>query len=114
MNYLIGVETGVTVLHTASGPMANGPSVPSTEQTVENLRWEGHTTKVDLDCVRRIGTHMRRVAEQERYLIGVPNEYNVFPYYHQLPGGMTGTLPRSSPSTRCRTASRRCWRRSSK
>jgi oxaloacetate decarboxylase alpha subunit len=35
---------------------------------------------------------MRRVAEQEGHLVGVPNEYNVFPYHHQLPGGMTGTL----------------------
>jgi oxaloacetate decarboxylase (Na+ extruding) subunit alpha len=92
MNYLIGVEAGVRVLHTAPGPMANGPSLPSTEQTVENLRWEGHTTKVDLDRVQRISAHMRRVAEQEGHVVGVPNEYNVFPYHHQLPGGMTGTL----------------------
>jgi oxaloacetate decarboxylase alpha subunit len=35
---------------------------------------------------------MRRVALQEGHPIGVPNEYNVFPYHHQLPGGMTGTL----------------------
>ena len=42
------------VLHTAPGPMANGPSVPSTEQTCENLRWSGYTTTVDLDRVRRI------------------------------------------------------------
>ena len=92
MNYLIGVDAGVKVLHTAPGPMANGPSVPSTEQTLENLRWEGHTTRVDLDRVRRISAHMRRVALQEGHPIGVPNEYNVFPYHHQLPGGMTGTL----------------------
>jgi oxaloacetate decarboxylase alpha subunit len=92
MNYLIGVEAGVRVLHTAAGPMANGPSVPSTEQTIENLRWEGHSTTVDRDRVRRIGDHMRRVAEQEGHPLGVPNEYNVFPYHHQLPGGMTGTL----------------------
>ncbi len=91
-NYLIGVEAGVRVLHTAPGPMANGPSVPSTEQTCENLRWSGFTTRVDLDRVRRISDHMRRVAEQEGHLIGVPNEYTVFPYHHQLPGGMTGTL----------------------
>ncbi len=72
--------------------MANGPSVPSTEQTVENLRWEGHTTRVDIDRVRRIGEHLGRVADQEGHIRGVPNEYNVFPYHHQLPGGMTGTL----------------------
>ena len=34
MNYLIGVEAGVEVLHTAPGPLANGPSLPSTEQTI--------------------------------------------------------------------------------
>ncbi len=91
-NYLIGVESGIRILHTAAGPMANGPSLPSTEQTIENLRWEGHTTSVDLERVRRVSDHMRRVAVQEGHPIGVPNEYNVFPYHHQLPGGMTGTL----------------------
>jgi oxaloacetate decarboxylase alpha subunit len=91
-NYLIGVEAGVRVLHTAPGPMANGPSVPSTEQTCENLLRSGFTTRVDLDRVRRISDHMRRVAEQEGHPIGIPNEYTVFPYHHQLPGGMTGTL----------------------
>ncbi len=92
VNYLAGVEAGVRILHTAVGPMANGPSVPSTERTVENLGWRGHDTGVDLDRVRRVGAHMARVARQEGYPVGVPNEYSVFPYHHQLPGGMTGTL----------------------
>ncbi len=92
MNYLIAADAGVTALHTAPGPMANGPSLPSTEQTVENLRWSGHSTRLDMDRVRRVSDHMRRVAEQEGHPLGVPNEYNVFPYHHQLPGGMTGTL----------------------
>jgi oxaloacetate decarboxylase alpha subunit len=42
--------------------------------------------------VGRISEHMRRVADQEGHPVGVPHEYNVFPYHHQLPGGMTGTL----------------------
>ncbi len=92
MNYLIAADAGVRVLHTAPGPLANGPSLPSTEQTVENLRWSGHTTSIDMDRVRRVSEHMRRVAEQEGHPLGVPREYNVFPYRHQLPGGMTGTL----------------------
>jgi oxaloacetate decarboxylase (Na+ extruding) subunit alpha len=91
-NYMIAVEAGVRILHTAPGPMANGPSLPSTEQTLENLKWSGYTTSVDLERVKKISAHMRRVAEQEGHLIGVPNEYTVFPYQHQLPGGMTGTL----------------------
>jgi oxaloacetate decarboxylase alpha subunit len=91
-NYLIGVDSGVRVLHTAPGPLANGPSLPSTEQTIENLRWAGHTTRVDLERVERVSAHLRKVAEQEGHPVGVPREYNVFPYHHQLPGGMTGTL----------------------
>ena len=35
--YLDAVDLGVTVLHTASRPMANGPSVPSTEIMAHNV-----------------------------------------------------------------------------
>ena len=91
-NYLIGVEAGVRVLHTAAGPLANGPSLPSTEQTIENLRWEGHTVGLDAARVRRVSEHLAQVAHAEGHPVGVPHEYNVFPYHHQLPGGMTGTL----------------------
>ena len=41
-----GQAYGVT-LHTCSRPLANGPSLPSTEQTLENLRWLGHTHAID-------------------------------------------------------------------
>jgi oxaloacetate decarboxylase alpha subunit len=42
-NYLDAIELGVSVIHTASRPMANGPSVPSTEIMVHNLELLGHT-----------------------------------------------------------------------
>jgi oxaloacetate decarboxylase (Na+ extruding) subunit alpha len=92
VNYLIGIDAGARILHTAVAPMANGPSVPSTEKMLENLRWSGHTTGIDGTRVERIAAHMERVARQEGFPVGVPNEYSVFPYFHQLPGGMTGTL----------------------
>ena len=40
----------------------------------------------------RIAARFRAVAGREGYEVGVPNEYQVFAYHHQLPGGMTGTL----------------------
>ena len=46
-NYVIALEAGARCLHTCARSMANGPSLPSTEQTLENIRWLGHTHSVD-------------------------------------------------------------------
>lgn len=92
INYLIGIEAGARIVHTASRPLANGPSLPSTEAMVENVKRKGHSTHIDEDMLPVVADHFRYVAEREGYLIGVPNEYQVFTYDHQLPGGMTGTL----------------------
>jgi oxaloacetate decarboxylase alpha subunit len=92
LNYLIGIEAGATIIHTASRPLANGPSLPSTEGMLDNVRREGHTTNLDEAVLPTIADHFRFVAEREGYATGVPNEYLNFNYEHQLPGGMTGTL----------------------
>ena len=41
--YLDAIDLGITILHTASRPMANGPSVPSTEIMAKNVELKGHT-----------------------------------------------------------------------
>jgi oxaloacetate decarboxylase alpha subunit len=92
LNYSVALDAGVTILHTASRPLANGPSLPSTEQTLDNLRWLGHDTAIDAEALPVIANHFERVARQEGFEVGTPNEYQVFAYKHQLPGGMTGTL----------------------
>ncbi|MFT3872366.1 MAG: hypothetical protein QM714_06910 [Nocardioides sp.] len=91
-NYMEAIKAGARVLHTASRPLANGPSLPSTEQTLENLQWLGYEHNIDLESLPGIADHVERIAHQEGWAVGVPNEYNVFAYSHQLPGGMTGTL----------------------
>ena len=92
VNYLIGVEAGVKVLHTCSLPVANGPSLPSTEMTLINLAAAGHTHNIDATTLEPVAEHMERVARQEGHPIGVPEEYDRRVYDHQLPGGMTGTF----------------------
>ena len=92
LNYLTALEHGVRIIHTASKPLANGPSLPSVEQMTRNLELSGHTHDVDVSLLGPIAEHFERVALQEEHSLGVPNEYSVFPYQHQLPGGMTGTL----------------------
>jgi oxaloacetate decarboxylase alpha subunit len=92
VNYLIGVESGVKTLHTCSWPVANGPSLPSTEMTLVNLTAAGHTHRIDPTTLEPVAEHMERVARQEGHPVGVPEEYDARVYDHQLPGGMTGTF----------------------
>ena len=92
-NYLIGVDSGVRILHTAPGPMANGPSLPVDRADAREPAAGGpHHDTSTWNGSAGSAEHLRKVAEQEGHPVGVPNEYNVFPYHHQLPGGMTGTL----------------------
>lgn len=92
LNYVIALEAGATTLHTCSRPLANGPSLPSTEQTLENIRWLGLRHRIDESALPDIAAHCERIAAQEGWDVGVPNEYSAFAYRHHLPGGMTGTL----------------------
>jgi len=92
LNYLAAVDAGVRILHTASRPLANGPSLPSVESTVQNLVAHGYEPTIDVDQLAPIADHFQRIADQEGLPTGVPVEYDARIYQHQLPGGMTGTL----------------------
>lgn len=90
--YLDAVELGVTILHTASRPMANGPSVPSTESVVKNLELLGHTHNLDKSLFKPVADHFEAVGKSAGFLVNQFNEYDVLSIRHQIPGGMTGTL----------------------
>jgi oxaloacetate decarboxylase (Na+ extruding) subunit alpha len=90
--YAEGLRCGIDILHTCSLPMANGPSLPSTEATIELLTELGHTHSLDESQLPPVAEHFARAAKEAGYAIGTPNEYRALPYKHQLPGGMTGTL----------------------
>lgn len=92
LNYLRGIELGITRIHTASRPLANGPSLPSTEVMLENVLELGHTTNLDPGALERIARHVEFVAAREGYTLGVPEEYRLKTYATQMPGGMMGTL----------------------
>jgi oxaloacetate decarboxylase alpha subunit len=91
-NHIIGVDAGVTILHTAISTLANGPSMPSTETSVENMRHLGHDVGIDAARLPIIADHFARVAAAEGYKTGTPAEYRVALYRQQIPGGMMGTL----------------------
>jgi oxaloacetate decarboxylase (Na+ extruding) subunit alpha len=90
--YVEGLRAGIEILHTCSLPLANGPSLPSTEAMVEIVEELGHTHRLDKSQLPPVAEHFEREGKRLGWALGVPNEYRMLPYRHQLPGGMTGTL----------------------
>ncbi|MBO1901450.1 hypothetical protein J4H92_05745 [Leucobacter weissii] len=91
-NYIVALESGFNRLHTASRPLANGASLPSTEMMVEIVEHMGFTHSLDASTFEPVAGSFVRAAEAGGHLLGVPAEYDPRIYDHQLPGGMTGTL----------------------
>ena len=89
---LDSVELGVEIIDTCVSPLANGPSHPSTENMIMNLRRLGFTPKADEEAVKNIAEHFRYVAKREGKPMGAPVEYDAFQYIHQVPGGMISNL----------------------
>jgi oxaloacetate decarboxylase (Na+ extruding) subunit alpha len=92
LNHIIGVEEGVTIVHSAISTLANGVSMPSTEVTVDNLRRLGHEVAVDDSRFAEVAEHFGGLADDEGFQRGAPVEYSVAAIQQQFPGGMMGTL----------------------
>lgn len=90
--YMDAIEFGVTVLHTAVRPMANGPSIPSIEIMARNVEMMGHTHDIDTSRLAPVADHFERVGKAAGYLVNQHFEYDVTALRHQIPGGMMGTL----------------------
>ena len=91
-NYIEGMRAGFSILHTASRPMANGPSLPSTEGMIPILDDLGHCHGLDVDRFGPVEENFVWAARDAGFEPGVPAEYDPRIYQHQVPGGMTGTL----------------------
>jgi pyruvate/oxaloacetate carboxyltransferase len=92
--YLEAVKAGVTTLHTAVSPLANGTSLPSTESILKNVRRMGFETNLDEDALAAVSAHFRTIAEKDTLAVGAPREYDLFHFDHQVPGGMMTNLTR--------------------
>ena len=92
--YLEAIQSGVTTVHTAVAPLANGTSLPATETILRNARRLGYSSDLDEDALEAVSAHFRNIAGKEGLPIGVPMEYNLFHFEHQVPGGMMTNLTR--------------------
>ena len=92
--YLAAIQCGVTTVHTAVAPLANGSSLPATESVLKNLRRLGFESDLDEDALAEVSAHFRKVAEKEGLPTGRPMEYDLFHFEHQVPGGMITNFTR--------------------
>ncbi len=92
--YLEAIQLGVRTVHTASSPLANNTSQPSTENILSNVRHLGYSANLDEKALEAMAAHFRHIAEREGRPVGAPVEYDVSYYEHQVPGGMMTTLKR--------------------
>lgn len=92
--YLEAIKLGITTLHTAAAPLANGTSLPATETILRNARRLGFTSNLNEEALAAVSAHFRKIAELEALPTGVPAEYDLFHFEHQIPGGMMTNLTR--------------------
>jgi pyruvate/oxaloacetate carboxyltransferase len=92
--YLEAIKLGVTTIHTAVAPLANGTSLPSAETILKNVRRLGFTSDLDEDALATVSAHFKKTAEKEGLPMGVPAEYDLFHFEHQVPGGMMSNFTR--------------------
>jgi oxaloacetate decarboxylase (Na+ extruding) subunit alpha len=88
--YGLGVET----LHTAARPLGNGTSQPALENVVSNLQSRGISVDLDMEAASRVSTYFSKLAKAEGLSEGIPQEFDMRYFQHQLPGGMIGTMKR--------------------
>lgn len=88
--YGLGVET----LHTAARPLGNGTSQPALENVVSNLESQGISVDLDMEAAARVSSYFSKLAKAEGLAEGVPQEFDMRYFQHQLPGGMIGTMKR--------------------
>ncbi|GAA1535256.1 oxaloacetate decarboxylase alpha subunit [Microbacterium ginsengiterrae] len=94
LTLLEAADLGMTKLHTALPPLANGSSHPSALTMVRNLRARGHSVDVDVEAMERASAYWTRQAQIKRLPAGVPREYDEDYYRHTIPGGVQSTLAR--------------------
>ncbi|HVO94490.1 MAG TPA: hypothetical protein VMT22_16700, partial [Terriglobales bacterium] len=90
--YFEAVKHGITSLHTALPPLANGSSQPSLLNVAKNLRALGHTAALNDEAVNPVEEHFTAVAQRDGLAIGRPFAYDQSQYLHQVPGGVISNL----------------------
>ena len=78
--------------YTASEPLANGASLPATEEIGAIARRLGYAVSLDDDVLKGIAGYFRWLCVREGKPCGEVAQYDPALYEHQIPGGMISNL----------------------
>ncbi len=90
--YQIAIETGFRYGYTAAEPLANGASLPATEDIESRARALGYATGIDREALAEVSGYFSWLAEREGKPRGRVAKYDPALYEHQVPGGMISNL----------------------
>jgi pyruvate/oxaloacetate carboxyltransferase len=90
--YQIAIETGFRHGYTAAEPLANGASLPATEDIDARARALGFVTGIDRQALAEVSGYFSWLAEREGKPRGQIAKYDPALYEHQVPGGMISNL----------------------
>ena len=90
--YQIAIATGFRHGYTAVEPLANGASLPATEDIDTRARALGYDTGIDCKALAEVSGYFSWLAEREGKPRGRIAKYDPALYEHQVPGGMISNL----------------------
>ena len=90
--YEIAMQSGFRLGYTATEPLANGASLPATEDVVARARDLGFYTSMDDSALAEIAGYFDWLCEREGKPRGQVATYDSALYEHQIPGGMISNL----------------------
>ena len=90
--YEIAIRSGFRLGYTATEPLANGASLPATEEILARARRLGVGTSMDDAALAEVAGYFGWVAEREGKPRGEVAAYDPALYQHQVPGGMISNL----------------------
>ena len=90
--YEVAMQSGFRHGYTASEPLANGASLPSTEEIDERARRLGFATSLDREALHEVSGYFRWLCQREDKPCGAVAQCDPALYEHQIPGGMISNL----------------------
>jgi oxaloacetate decarboxylase alpha subunit len=90
--YEVAMKSGFTHGYTASEPLANGASLPATEEIAQRARRLGFKTSINETAAKEVAGYFRWLCERENKPCGKVARYDAALYEHQIPGGMISNL----------------------
>lgn len=90
--YEAAMQSGFTHGYTASEPLANGASLPATEEIARRAASLGFSVSLNKKALQEVADYFRWLCVREDKAAGKVAAYDAALYRHQIPGGMISNL----------------------